>query len=126
MITILLADDEDNLRLLVKTTLEGPERTILEAADGNMALDLAVRHQPDVIVLDWMMPGLSGIEVAHALQKDPHTARIPIIMLTARAQHKDRQMGFAAGAKSFLSKPFSPLELLEKIESICAETEVGK
>ena len=126
MTKILLADDDDNLRLLVRTTLEDSRREIYEAIDGPTALAMARRHSPDLLILDWMMPGMSGIDVANALRNDPTTANIPIIMLTARAQQKDRQTGHAAGVRCFLTKPFSPLQLLEKIDEICGEPEVGK
>jgi len=113
---ILLADDEHNLRMLVHTTLEDGEYEILEAANGTEALEMAKKEKPDLLVLDWMMPGLSGIEVAKRLRNDPDTADIPIIMLTARGQEKDREKGQALGAYAYLLKPFSPLQLLEKVK----------
>ncbi len=118
MKTILLADDEANLRLLVRTTLSDPQLRILEAVDGTTALQLARAEHPDVVVLDWMMPGLSGIEVAAELQKDPLTRGIPVIMLTARAQASDREQGAQVGVSAYLMKPFSPLELLEKVDEL--------
>jgi two-component system phosphate regulon response regulator PhoB len=118
MKTILLADDEPNLRTLVHTTLEDSQYDILEAANGVDALELARSKRPDLLVLDWMMPGMSGIDVAKHLRGDPATAHIPIIMLTARGQEKDREQGLAAGALAYLVKPFSPLELLEKVKEV--------
>jgi two-component system phosphate regulon response regulator PhoB len=112
---ILLADDESNLRTLVHTTLEDSEYEILEATNGTEALEMAKKERPDLLVLDWMMPGLSGIEVAKLLRDDPDTADIPIIMLTARGQEKDREKVKALGAYAYLLKPFSPLQLLEKV-----------
>ncbi|HEX9723588.1 MAG TPA: response regulator [Vicinamibacteria bacterium] len=112
---ILLADDESNLRTLVHTTLEDAEYEILEATNGTEALEMAKKERPDLLVLDWMMPGLSGIEVAKLLRDDPDTADIPIIMLTARGQEKDREKVKALGAYAYLLKPFSPLQLLEKV-----------
>jgi two-component system phosphate regulon response regulator PhoB len=114
--TILIADDEVHLRLLVETTLEDPQYHILRATDGLEALELARHIHPDLLILDWMMPGLSGIDVALALRQDPETAWMPIIMLTAKSQETDKQRGEAAGVSAYLVKPFSPLELLEKVE----------
>src|SRR5690242_12521897 len=95
MKTILLADDESNLRMLVHTTLEDPQYQILEAADGLAALELARREHPDLLVLDWMMPGMTGVEVARELRQDTATAHIPVIMLTAKGQEKDKEQGRA-------------------------------
>jgi CheY-like chemotaxis protein len=118
MKTILLADDEAYLRKLVCTTLADPAYRIVEAADGPAALALARQERPDVVVLDWMMPGLSGIEVAKALRQDPATANIPIIMLTAKGQATDQAQGRALGTSAYLIKPFSPLELLEAVQAV--------
>ncbi|HKA54841.1 MAG TPA: response regulator, partial [Candidatus Binatia bacterium] len=118
MKTILLADDETNLRMLVRTTLEDPQYRILEAVDGAEALALARVERPDLLVLDWMMPGLSGIEVARALRQDAVTASLPIIMLTAKGQETDKEQGRALGTYAYLVKPFSPLELLEKVQEV--------
>lgn len=118
MKTILLADDEANLRILVRTTLEDLEYYILEATDGTTALELARKERPDLLVLDWMMPGINGIEVAAALRQDPATAHIPVIMLTAKGQEMDKAQGHAVGAYAYLIKPFSPLELLRKVQEV--------
>lgn len=118
MNTILIADDEDSLRLLIRTTLEGAEVSLLEASDGNAALDMARRELPDLIVLDWMMPGKTGIEVTKELRADPRTAGIAILMLTAMGQEQDRKQGLAAGVQAFLVKPFSPLELLGRVQAV--------
>jgi DNA-binding response OmpR family regulator len=117
MKTLLLADDEANLRMLARITLDDPDYRILEAADGATALALARAEHPDLLVLDWMMPGLTGIEVARLLRQDPHTSNIPIIMLTAKGQATDKDQGQNCGAYAYLVKPFSPLELLEKVEA---------
>ena len=115
---ILLADDEANLRMLARITLDDPAYRILEAEDGFAALTLARDERPDLLVLDWMMPGLSGIEVARLLRQDPTTAHIPVIMLTAKGQETDRAQGRDIGVHAHLVKPFSPLELLQKIQEI--------
>jgi len=113
MKTVLIADDEESLRALIKTTLEAPGLRILHAANGEQAAELARREHPDLILMDWMMPGKTGIEVAEALRGDPGTAHIAIIMLTGRNHEKDRQRGLALGIGAYLAKPFSPLQLLE-------------
>ncbi|MGE0827520.1 MAG: response regulator [Candidatus Binatia bacterium] len=118
MKTILLADDEVNLRMLARITLDDPDYRIIEAEDGLTALALARTERPDLLVLDWMMPGLSGIEVARELRRDPATSHVPIIMLTAKGQEADKAQGRAAGIHAHLVKPFSPLELLQKIQEI--------
>jgi signal transduction histidine kinase len=118
MKTILIADDEPNLRMLARITLDDPEYRILEAEDGPTALALARSESPDLLVLDWMMPGLTGIEVAHILRQDPRTTTIPIVMLTAKGQDTDKAQGRAVGVQAYLVKPFSPLELLQKIQEI--------
>ncbi len=118
MKTILIADDESSLRMLARITLDDPDYRILEAADGLTALDLVRSDKPDLLILDWMMPGLTGIEVTQSLRQDPRTATIPIIMLTAKGQDTDKAQGRAAGVKAYLVKPFSPLELLQQIHAI--------
>jgi len=120
MKTILIADDEPNIRTLIETTLEGPDYRLLLAADGPAALEVALRDAPDLIILDWMMPGLSGPEVLQALQRDGRTAGIPVILLTARDQEKDRSQGLALGAHAYLAKPFSPLALMRTIQEATA------
>ena len=118
MKTILLADDEPNLRTLVRTTLEDPEYKILEVSNGTKALELARQACPDLLLLDWMMPGISGIEVLELLRADPATQHLRAIMLTAKNQEKDRERALAAGCEFFLVKPFSPLELLDKVHEV--------
>jgi two-component system phosphate regulon response regulator PhoB len=118
MNTILVADDEESLRLLIRTTLDSPEFTILEASDGITALETARQELPDLIVLDWMMPGKNGLEVARELRADARTRGIAILMLTAMGQEKDRKEGLGAGVQAFLVKPFSPLELLERVQAV--------
>ena len=110
--TVVIVDDEESIRTLVQATLEGPECRVLLAANGNDALALAHREHPQVIVLDWMMPGMSGLEFLRRLSADPELAHIPVLMLTAMGQEKDRQAALDAGAKAFLMKPFSPLQLV--------------
>jgi putative two-component system response regulator len=118
---ILLADDEANLRMLVRTTLQDPRYRILEVSDGRAVVDIAQKVLPDLLILDLLMPGRSGLEVAAALHQDPRTNHIPIIMLTARDRQKDKEHARALGIHVYLTKPFSPLELIEKVEAALGE-----
>jgi two-component system phosphate regulon response regulator PhoB len=115
---ILIADDEPNLRLLIQTTLEAPDSTLYLAASGSAALEEARRHSPHLILLDWMMPELSGIEVLRELRRDRALQQTPVIMLTAKGQDHDRKLALELGANAFLVKPFSPLELLQKVHEV--------
>ena len=116
--TILLVEDDCDLRQVVKITVEEPHLRILEAGDGPSALDLARREKPDLIVLDWVLPGLTGIEIAQALRNEPATARTPIIMLTSRDQPEFIEAAKQIGVSAYLFKPFSPVELVQTIYSV--------
>lgn len=125
MQTILIADDEESLRTLIHTTLESPGLKILQAANGDQAVEVARREHPDLILLDWMMPGKTGIEVAEALRRDPVTAEIDIVMLTGRDEERDRKRVLALGIRAYLIKPFSPLQLLRCVREMLATHESG-
>ena len=119
MAKILIADDESSLRLLVRATLSTNKSfELTEAFDGNEALHKAQSELPDLILLDVMMPGLSGFEVCERLKNDPKTKNIVIIMLTAKGQQSDRDWAISVGTDYFLTKPFSPIELFNLIEKI--------
>ncbi len=119
MSKILIADDEPSLRLLVRATLNANKSfELIEASDGNEALSRAQNDLPDLILLDVMMPGLSGFEVCERLKNDPKTKNIVIIMLTAKGQQSDRDWAISVGTDYFLTKPFSPIELFNLIEKI--------
>ncbi len=120
---LLIADDDDGVRSLVRMTLQADTYEILEARDSDQALALAREHRPDLIFLDVMMPGISGFEVCRRLKADPVTAEITVIMLTAQAQERDREEGVAAGADDYFTKPFSPVGLLYKVEEVFAKEE---
>lgn len=117
---ILIADDDLAMRELVQATLEGPEFEILLASDGHEALQLAIANRPDVVVLDWEMPGMTGAEVTKELRRLPETARIPIVMLTGRRQ--EHNAGLKLGVNAYLIKPFSPLLLLECLNAAMKHT----
>ena len=115
---LLIAEDEDGIRSLVKMTLARNEYEIIEAVDGEEALALAREHHPELILLDVMMPGLSGFDVCRALKEDPATAQATVVMLSARSQEADREQGMASGADDYFTKPFSPIALLRKIDEV--------
>jgi two-component system phosphate regulon response regulator PhoB len=115
MAKILIAEDDATVRSLIRMTLDSGQTQILEVEDGEGALQVARRELPELIFLDWSMPGTSGIEVCRALRADPNTADIKVVMLTARSDSLDREEGFAAGADEYITKPFSPLNLLDKV-----------
>jgi two-component system, OmpR family, phosphate regulon response regulator PhoB len=123
MRTLLIAEDEQGIRALVKMTLARNEYEILEAVDGEEALALAREHRPELILLDVMMPGLSGFEVCRALKDDPITAQATVVMLSARTQEADREQGMASGADDYFTKPFSPIALLRKIDEVYGRDE---
>lgn len=117
---ILVAEDDPDIRDLVVFRLERSGWTVVEAADGQQAIDMARSDRPDVAVVDWMMPIKSGIEVISELRGDPNLASIPILMLSARAQEPDIVQGFTAGANDYLTKPFSPQELHLRVQALLA------
>ncbi len=121
MKSILLADDEESLRILVYATLDYPDYEIVEASDGDEAIELARRHHPDLMVLDWMMPGKTGVEVTAELRRESATRDTPIILLTAKNQQDDMSAAFETGVTSYLVKPFSPAELLGKVREFLGE-----
>lgn len=115
---ILLADDDELVRSVVRLTLEDQCYEFLEAADGLEALQLCRRHRPDLAILDWRMPGATGVEVIERLRADDSTAGIPTILLTANGKPSQIEYGCRAGARAFLVKPFSPLELVRVVEEV--------
>lgn len=117
MKTILIADDEKEVRILVHITLADPGYRIIETGDGYSALELARMERPDLLVLDRMMPRMSGLEVALALCQDPLTSNIPIIMLTVDGEERDKILAHK-GIFAYMVKPFSPLELREKVRTM--------
>ena len=124
MSKILIADDEPSLRLLVRATLSANKSfELIEAFDGNEALDKAQKEKPSILLLDVMMPGLSGFEVCERLKNDKTTKDIVIVMLTAKGQQSDKDWAISVGTDYFLTKPFSPLELFNLIEKILHKNE---
>jgi two-component system phosphate regulon response regulator PhoB len=115
MAKILIAEDDASVRSLIRMTLDSGQTEILEVEDGRAALEVAQRELPELIFLDWSMPGRSGIEVCRALRDEPLTAQIKVVMLTARSDLRDREAGLAAGVDDYITKPFSPVQLLDTV-----------
>jgi DNA-binding response OmpR family regulator len=115
---VLVADDDADIRDLVAFKLEQAGFEVIAVEDGHTALEQARNRQPTLAVLDVSMPGLSGIDVCRMLRADPATAGILIIMLTARVQEQDVEGGFTAGADDYVTKPFSPRELVSRIQAL--------
>jgi len=117
---ILVADDEDDVRDLVVYRLSRSGYDVVEARDGEEALQLAARTTPDLAVLDVMMPKVDGYEVTRRLRADAATSRIPVILLTSRSQESDVSEGFDVGADDYLKKPFNPDELTARVRALLA------
>jgi CheY-like chemotaxis protein len=118
--TVLIADDEPSMRMLVHATIESDAYNVVEACDGNEAWALIQKLKPSVVLLDVQMPGLTGIEILGSIRSDPSLSSTRVIMLTAKALESDVKAGLAAGAHVYLTKPFSPLDLLTRLEEALA------
>ena len=126
MTSVLVIDDEAPIRLLCKVNLEAEGMDVLEAADGPTGLEQARAQNPDVVLLDVMMPGLDGWQVAESLLQDDRTSAIPIIFLTARAEFRDRARGLDIGGVDYVTKPFNPLELAPLVRELLERIERGE
>lgn len=118
MAKILIVDDEPSLRFLIFSALEDEGYELLEAADGLQAYDLVLKEKPDLIILDVMMPGLTGYELCSRIKQDPATSDIIVIMLTAKGQEMDRLQSKSVGANLYMRKPFSPFQLIDNVASL--------
>jgi CheY-like chemotaxis protein len=114
--TVLIADDESSIRLLVHATIESDDYSVVEAADGAQAWALTQQLKPALVLLDVQMPGRSGLEVLRSIKADPELTATRVILLTSKAQERDIEVGLIAGADFYLTKPFSPLDLLTRVE----------
>jgi DNA-binding response OmpR family regulator len=124
MATVLLAEDDADIRDLVAFKLRQVGHQVRAFDDGLSALASARDDRPDLVVLDIMMPGMSGLDVCRELRSDPVTSDLPIILLTARAQESDIETGFAVGADDYIVKPFSPRELASRVQAVLARLRV--
>jgi CheY-like chemotaxis protein len=123
---ILVVDDESAIRLICRVNLETAGFETLEAGDGETAFSLAQSEQPDLILLDIMLPGIDGLEVAQRLAAAPETREIPVVFLTARAAAPDELRGHEAGGVAYIGKPFDPASLTETIAAVLERTRLGE
>ncbi len=115
---VLVVEDEQDIRELLRFNLEQEGFHVVEAGDGELALALARRERPAVIILDIMLPGMSGLDICRTLRQEEETARVPIVMLTAKAAESDKVVGLEIGADDYVTKPFSPRELLARVRAV--------
>jgi two-component system phosphate regulon response regulator PhoB len=115
---ILIVEDEAAIREMVRFALGKSGFNLIEASDTDEAQERLADDLPDLILLDWMLPGMSGIDLARRLKRDEYTRSVPIIMLTARSEEDDRVGGLDAGADDYVTKPFSPRELVARIKAV--------
>jgi two-component system, OmpR family, phosphate regulon response regulator PhoB len=115
---VMLVEDEEAVRLLLRLTLEVGSVEIVEAPDGDSAVETYLAERPDVVFLDWALPGRSGVDVCREIRGRQQAEDTKIIMLTARSGEEQRREGLAAGADDYISKPFSPEHLLDKLREI--------
>ena len=118
MSTILVIDDDPDIRGLVEYKLSRAGLSVYTENDGQSGLAVAEALLPDLVVVDWMMPRLTGVEVCRRLRSSTRTSAIPLVLLTAKAQAEDVECGLTAGANDYIVKPFSPRELLVRIENL--------
>ncbi len=118
--TVLVVDDDPVIQGLLRVNFEMEGYDVIIASDGVEGLELARSEQPDIVILDVMMPRMDGLEVARALKGDPSTSPIPIMLLSAKAQEADLRAGGATGADAYVTKPFDPLDLLRRVETLIA------
>jgi two-component system, OmpR family, alkaline phosphatase synthesis response regulator PhoP len=116
MRTVLIADDESSIRLLVHATIESDDYRVVEAADGTGAWDMIQKVKPALVLLDIHMPGRNGLDVLRLIKADPTLVGTRVILLTSKAKESDIEAGLIAGADFYLTKPFSPLDLLTRVE----------
>ena len=125
-VRVLVIDDEAPIRLLCRVNLEAERMDVLEASDGPTGLEKARNEEPDVILLDVMMPGLDGWQVAEELLDDRRTSSIPIVFLTARAEVRDRARGLDLGGIDYVTKPFNPIELAPQVRELIQRVDRGE
>jgi DNA-binding response OmpR family regulator len=117
---VLVADDDEDVLLLVRAVLERAGHEVIVTRDGAEAVDVALRHRPDLAVLDVSMPELDGLEVLRRLRADATLAEIPVVLLSARVEEDDVKRGYESGANVYVQKPFSPRELSEQVSDLLA------
>ena len=116
--TVLVVDDEPAIRDMLTMVLKAASFVVLEAENARLAHAVIIDRRPDIVLLDWMMPGTTGLELLRRLKRDPLTKNVPIIMLTAKAEEGGKVAGLDSGADDYVSKPFSPRELVARIKAV--------
>jgi two-component system phosphate regulon response regulator PhoB len=116
--TILIVDDESAIRDMLCLALEAADFNVLQAENAQQAHVLIVDRSPDLVLLDWMMPGTTGLELLRRLKRDEVTEKVPVIMLTAKAEENSKISGLDAGADDYIAKPFSPRELISRVKAV--------
>jgi DNA-binding response OmpR family regulator len=124
--TVLVVDDDPVILKLLEVNFEMEGFQVVRAADGAEGLERAREVRPDIVVLDVMMPRMTGYEVAKALREDDGTAHIPIIFVTARAQSSDVEKGMELGVEDYVTKPFDPLDLIDRVNALLARAQDGR
>lgn len=114
--TVLIADDEPSVRMLVQATIDPDGYNVIEATDGNEAWALILEHRPSLVLLDVRMPGRTGLDILRAIRSEPNLIGTKVILLTASAQESEINAGLVAGADFYLTKPFSPRDLLSRVD----------
>ena len=122
MARIVVADDDSTMRQIVVAKLGNAGHEVVPVDTGGAAVEACTANRPDVVILDVMMPGMSGLDAARALRQDPNMDGLPIILLTARALESDVEQGFEAGADDYIIKPFSPRELASRVTAVLGRT----
>ncbi len=125
MSRILVADDEPHIRKLVSFSLGNHGYEVVEAIDGGEAVRLAGETEPDLILLDVMMPVMTGYDALKAIKADPATAHIPVVMLSAKSQRTEIEEGLAYGAREYITKPFTPKDLVQRVGELLADAGEG-
>ena len=120
--TVLVVEDDPDIRELLRFTLERAGLKVVEAESGEDALTILDGPQPSVAIIDWMLPGINGVELTQCLRKDPLTSAMPLIMLTARGEEADKLKSFDSGIDDYLTKPFSPKELVARVKALIRRT----
>lgn len=123
--TILIVDDETSIRDMLRVALEMADYHCLEASNAQEAHSIIIDEKPSLILLDWMMPGTSGIELARRLKRDDVTSAIPIIMLTAKGEEDNKIQGLEVGADDYITKPFSPRELVARLKAVLRRSDTN-
>jgi two-component system alkaline phosphatase synthesis response regulator PhoP len=122
-VKVLVVDDEKDITALVAYHLEREGFRVIQASDGFQALEMVKRERPNLLILDLMLPQMSGLDVCRRLRKEPETARLPILMLTAKAEETDKVLGLELGGDDYLTKPFGPRELVARVKALIRRSE---